>query len=114
MREEVLGKIRRGQKVPAVAQAHGLNVQTIRNWLEPDTGGHRGEIMEVSRLRRENETLPRMVGQLTYESEVQRKDRQRANRCAREQEPDSKKAWDKSCQPLLPAPYACKRRGTSA
>ena len=80
VREEVLGKIRRGQKVSAVAQEHGINDQTIRNWLERDTGGNRAEILEVSRLRRENEALLRLVGQLTYESEVQKKNRQRASR----------------------------------
>ena len=80
IREEALKKIRNGQKVAAVAKEHGMNEQTVRNWLERDTGGNRSEILEMSRLRRENEALLRIVGQLTYESEVQKKNRQRASR----------------------------------
>ena len=80
IRDEVLGKIRNGQKVSVVAREHGINEQTVRNWLERDTGGKRSEILEMSRLRRENESLLRLVGQLTYESEVQKKNRQRGRR----------------------------------
>jgi len=80
IRGEVLGKIRNGQQVSAVAREHGINEQTVRNWLERDTGGNRSEILEMSRLRRENESLLRLVGQLTYESETQKKNRQRDRR----------------------------------
>lgn len=78
IRQEVLEKIREGRKVSAVSQEYGIDDQTIRNWLQRDTGGQRSEILEVSRLRRENEALLRLVGQLTYESDVQKKNRQRA------------------------------------
>ena len=71
VREEVLGKIRKVQKVSALAQEHGRDDQTIRNWLELNPGGNRVEILAVSRLRRENEAVFRLVGQLNYESEVQ-------------------------------------------
>lgn len=80
IREEVLDKIRKGQKVSALAKEYGINDQTIRNWLERDAGGNRSEILEMSRLRRENESLLRLVGQLTYESEMQKKNKQRAIR----------------------------------
>lgn len=78
IREEVLAKIRNGRKVSAVSVEYGINEQTIRNWLERDTRGGRAEVLEMSRLRRENESLMRLVGQLTYESEMQKKNRQRA------------------------------------
>ena len=79
IREEVLTKIRNGRKVSAVSTEYGINEQTIRNWLERDTGGARAEVLEMSRLRRENESLLRLVGQLTYESEMHKKNRQRAS-----------------------------------
>ena len=78
IREEVLAKIRNGRKVSAFSVEYGINEQTIRNWLERDTRGGRAEVLEMSRLRRENESLMRLVGQLTYESEMQKKNRQRA------------------------------------
>jgi transposase-like protein len=77
VKEEVLGKIRGGQRVSEVARAHGLNEQTVRNWLERETGSTAAETLELSRLRRENETLLRIIGQLTYRSEVREKNQHR-------------------------------------
>ena len=80
VKEEVLGKIRKGQKVSEVAKIHGINEMTIRSWLERDTESGAAQILEMSRLRRENEALLRIVGQLTYESELQKKNKRR-ERC---------------------------------
>jgi transposase-like protein len=80
VKEEVLGKIRNGRKVAEVAREHGINEMTVRNWLERDTAAGASEILETSRLRRENEALLRLVGQLTYESEQQKKNQRRAGR----------------------------------
>lgn len=75
VKEEILGKVRSGKKVSAVAQEYGINQMTIRNWLVRDTEGGAAQTLEVSRLRRENEALLRLVGQLTYESEMNKKNR---------------------------------------
>ncbi len=56
-----------------VAREHGTNEMTVRNWLERDTAAGASEILETSRLRRENEAPLRLVGQLTYEAEQQKK-----------------------------------------
>ena len=80
VKEEVSGKIRGGRKVVEVAREHGINEMTVRNWLERDTAAGASEILETSRLRRENEALLRLVGQLTYESEQQKKNQRRAGR----------------------------------
>ena len=77
IREQVLGKIREGKKVKQVANEHGINELTIRTWLERETEGQGKEILELSRLRRENEALFRVIGQLTYEAEMQKKNRRR-------------------------------------
>ena len=79
VKEEVLGKIRGGRKVVDVAREHGISGMTIRTWLERDTVSGASEILEASRLRRENEALLRLVGQLTYESEMQKKNQRRAS-----------------------------------
>jgi transposase-like protein len=70
IREEVL-KIRSGRKVMDVSKEHGINDMTIRTWLERDVDG--SQTLEMSRLRRENESLLRLVGQLTYESDLMKK-----------------------------------------
>ena len=77
VRKEVLEKVRSGKKVAAVAREHGINEMTIRSWLERDTESGAAQTLEMSRLRRENEALLRLVGQLTYESELQKKNQRR-------------------------------------
>jgi len=77
---EVLSKIRSGQRVSDVAKAYGINESTVRTWLERDTGSTAAETLEVSRLRRENENLLRIIGQLTYQAEVREKNQRRGNR----------------------------------
>ena len=80
IKSEVLEKIRGGRKVSSVAKEHGINEMTVRNWLVRETGSGASETLELSRLRRENEQLYRLVGQLTYESEVQKKNQRRERR----------------------------------
>ena len=77
LKEEVLKKVRGGQKVSEVSRAHGINEMTVRNWLERDTESGASQILEMSRLRRENEALLRLVGHLTYESDIQKKNQRR-------------------------------------
>lgn len=80
VRREVLGKIRTGRTVADAAREHGIKENTVRNWLSRDTGGRSGEILELSRLKRENEELLRLVGMLTYESETGKKNRTRVRK----------------------------------
>jgi hypothetical protein len=53
---------------------------TIRTWLERDTESPAAETLELSRLRRENESLLRIIGQLTFEADVQKKNQRRDRR----------------------------------
>ena len=80
LRQEVLAKVQAGRKVAAVAAEYGIKETTVRNWLNRETGGRSGEILELSRLRRENEELLRLVGILTYESETGKKDSTRVRK----------------------------------
>jgi hypothetical protein len=66
-KKEVLGKIRSGQKVSEVSQAHAINEMTVRSYLVRDTGSSAAETPKVSRSRRENERDPYL-----YTSEVWR------------------------------------------
>ncbi len=78
-KEEVLKKIREGQKVSDVAKAYGINDMTIRTWLEQDTEPTVAETLEISRLRRDNEALLKIIGQLTYRSELREKNQRRGS-----------------------------------
>ena len=79
VKEEVLRKIREGQRVSDVAKAYGINDMTIRTWLERDTESTAAETLEISRLKRENETLLRIIGQLTYRAELREKNQRRGS-----------------------------------
>ena len=80
IKEEVVGKIRGGQRVLEVAKTYGINELTVRSWLERDTTSPAAETLELSRLRRENEALLRIIGQLTYDADVQKKNQRRDRR----------------------------------
>lgn len=80
IKEEVLGKIRSGQKVVEVSKVYGINDATVRTWLERDTVSSSSETLEISRLKRENEALLRIIGQLTYQSDVREKNQRRGSR----------------------------------
>lgn len=80
VKEEVLKKIRNGQKVSDVAKLHGISDMTIRTWLERDTTSTAAETLEISRLKRENESLLRIIGQLTYQADVREKNQRRGSR----------------------------------
>ncbi len=80
VKNEVLNKIRGGQKIVDVARLHGINDMTIRTWVERDTDEGAGHLLEISRLKRENEALLRLVGQLTYEPDTHKKNLRRVSR----------------------------------
>ncbi len=80
VKEEVLGKVRGGRRVSSVANEHGIHEMTVRSWLERDTTEGASQVLEVSRLRRENEMLLKIIGQLKYDSEVQKKNQRRGKR----------------------------------
>jgi len=79
VKEEVLRKIREGQRVLEVARSHVINEMTIRSWLERDTGMTAAETLEISRLKRENESLLKIIGQLTYRAELREKNQRRGS-----------------------------------
>ena len=80
IKEEVLGKVRSGQRVSEVARAHGINEMTVRTWLERDASGGNVSALEIGRLKRENETLLQIIGQLKVDSEKQKKNQRRGKR----------------------------------
>lgn len=74
---EILEKVRSGKRVLELSSEYGIPESTIRTWLERDTELGSGQSIEIGRLRRENEALLRIVGQLTYESKIDKKNQRR-------------------------------------
>ena len=67
-KEEILVKVKNGETVMAVSSQYGISPKTIYAWLrnqvKPDIS-----ILEVNRLRRENDELKRIIGIVTLELE---------------------------------------------
>jgi len=66
VKEEIISKIKAGAKVTEVSSQYGVSTKTIYYWLrgKADSGT---SIVELRRLRKENEELKAIVGALTMD-----------------------------------------------
>jgi len=67
-KEEVLVKIKNGETVAQVANQYGISSKTIYTWLR-DAVRPEVSLLEVNRLKRENDELKRIIGMVTLEME---------------------------------------------
>jgi transposase-like protein len=69
----VLEKVKSGEKVSDVAQQYGISVKTVYTWLRRDTGEDVISVIKYNKLRRENEELKRLIGELTLNMSLGKK-----------------------------------------
>jgi len=67
LREELISNIRGGMTVREASERYGVSAKTIYTWLRKSADGARGQTLELSRVKRENEALYRLLGRLTYQ-----------------------------------------------
>lgn len=67
IKDEAVAKVRDGKTVADVAREYGANDMSVRNWLARDANGEKTDALEVSKLKRENEALYKIIGELVYE-----------------------------------------------
>lgn len=74
VKEQIINRIKNdGISVQQAATEHGISVNTIYGWLGAKTEGG-PSIMEITKLRRENDELLKFVGILTMKlNETQKK-----------------------------------------
>jgi transposase-like protein len=74
IKEQIINRIKNeGATVQQAAKDHGVSEATIYNWIGVKTEGG-PSVMEIAKLRRENDELLRMVGLLTLKlNESQKK-----------------------------------------
>lgn len=75
-REEILLRVKNGEQVSVLAAQYGISDKTIYGWLRW-AATPKISFMEVTRLRRENEELKRIIGIITLELERGKKNRGR-------------------------------------
>lgn len=74
LKEEVVEKIKTsGKPVSQIASEYGVNVKSVYNWLR---GGIKqdGSVLEINRLKRQNDELMRLIGEVIFELKKKRKD----------------------------------------
>jgi transposase-like protein len=75
-RDEILAKIKEGLSVADAASQYGISTKTIYAWLS-NTVKPEGSVLEINRLKRENDELKRIIGLITLELERGKKNSHR-------------------------------------
>jgi hypothetical protein len=70
---EILGKVKAGQCVVELAAQYGFSDKSIYGCLRQETGEAVVSTLEYNKLKRENEELNRLVGELTLNMHAQKK-----------------------------------------
>ena len=74
IKEEVIERAKTGIKVTNLSKEYGISTKTIYGWLS-GTANNGESQLELIKLRRQNETLLKLVGELTLEKTQIKKNR---------------------------------------
>lgn len=70
VREQILARVKEGKdKIPVIAEQHGITARTIYAWLSRGVEGANSTWLETAKLKRENESLKKIIGQLVLEKD---------------------------------------------
>lgn len=78
IREEILAKVKGGQKVVDLAQQYGISDQSIYGWVRQAAGDDVISLIAYNKLKRENEELKRLIGELSFKLSSGEKNRARS------------------------------------
>jgi len=73
IKQEILGKVKLGQKVMDLSKQYGVSDKTIYYWLRQNTGEDVVSAVKYNKLKRENEELKRLLGEITLEMSLGKK-----------------------------------------
>lgn len=73
IKEEILVKAKAGEKVATLADQYGISDRTIYAWLRQNTGEEVISVLKYNKLKRENEELKRLIGELTLNMSLREK-----------------------------------------
>jgi len=73
IKKEIIGKVKAGERVVELAAQYAVSDKTIYGWLRQDSGEAVVSMMEYNKLKRENEELKRLIGELTLNMHLQKK-----------------------------------------
>ena len=73
IKEEILRKVQAGERVAELAEQYAVSTKTIYAWLRQDSGEGVVSVLDYNKLKRENEELKRLIGELTLDMHLQKK-----------------------------------------
>ena len=73
IKQEILGKVKLGEKVMDLAKQYAISDKTIYYWLRQSTGEDVVSTVKYNKLKRENEELKRLLGEITLEMSLGKK-----------------------------------------
>ena len=73
-RDEIVAKARSGEKVAMLATQYGVSQKTIYGWLRVDSDDDVVSVLKYNKLKRENEELKWLIGELTLDLKREKKD----------------------------------------
>jgi len=70
LKEEIITKVKtEGITGAEAARRYGINVKNIYRWLAQGLGGSDRQILAINRIKRENQQLKQIIGQLLLDKE---------------------------------------------
>jgi len=72
IKDEVLAKVKEGQKVADLAKQYGISDKTVYTWLAKSVTPE-VSLVEYNKLKRENEELKRIIGIMALDLELEKK-----------------------------------------
>ena len=75
IKNEILAKVKGGEKVADLARQYRISDKSIYTWLHQETGDQVVSIAQYNRLRRENEELKKLIGELSLKLSLGEKNR---------------------------------------
>lgn len=65
IKAEVLAKAKSGERVSMLAEQYGISIKTIYTWLRLDSQEPVVSVIQYNKLKRENEELKKLVGEIS-------------------------------------------------
>ena len=75
IKNEILAKAKAGERVMELAKQYGVSDKSIYVWLHKDTSEEVVSAVKYNKLKRENEELKRLIGELTLDMSLGKKSR---------------------------------------
>ena len=75
IKNEILAKVKGGEKVADLARQYGISDKSVYTWLHQDPGDQVISIIQYNRLKREHEELKKLIGELSLKLSLGGKNR---------------------------------------